>query len=157
MISPQRHVLRVHLNQASRHHYGLRGLAQPHSESPPEDGPIISPDPELPTQPYHEPPPLPLFDFGAEFDSELSGAVQASPSEISAERSTHTQPDFFAESTTGTLEQDDLTSSSRTSLPSQWSGNPSHSMNPCGLCPAKCQDESMWCQGCRSLTNLAVL
>jgi hypothetical protein len=43
--SLRRHVLRVHLNQASRHDYGLRGLAQPHSESPPEDGPIICPDP----------------------------------------------------------------------------------------------------------------
>jgi hypothetical protein len=118
---------------------------------------IISPGPEFPTQPYHEPPPLPLFDFGAEFDVELSGVVQASSSETSAERSTLTQPDIFGESTAGTLDQDDLTTSFGTSLPSQWSGNPSHSMNSCGLCPTKCQDESMWCQGCRSLTNLAVL
>jgi hypothetical protein len=117
---------------------------------------IFSPGPELPTQPYHEPLPLPLFDFGAEFDMELSGVVQAS-SETSAERSTLTQPDIFGESTPGTLDQDDLTTSFGTSLPSQWSGNPSHSMNSCGLCPTKCQDESMWCQGCRSLTNLAVL
>jgi hypothetical protein len=43
--SLRRHVLRVHLNQASRHDYGLRGLAQPRSESPPEDGLIICPDP----------------------------------------------------------------------------------------------------------------
>jgi hypothetical protein len=118
---------------------------------------IISPGPEFPTQPYHEPPPLPLFDFGAEFDVELSGVVQASSSETSPERSTLTQPDIFGESTAGTLDQDDLTTSFGTSLPSQWSGNPSHSMNSCGLCPTKCQDESMWCQGCRSLTNLAVL
>jgi hypothetical protein len=43
--SLRRHVLRVHLNQASRHDYGLRGLAQSHSESPSEDGPIICPVP----------------------------------------------------------------------------------------------------------------
>jgi len=36
--SLRRHVLRVHLNQASRHDYGLRGLPQPHSETPTEDG-----------------------------------------------------------------------------------------------------------------------
>ena len=118
---------------------------------------IISPGPELPTQPYHEPPPLPLFDFGAEFDLEVSEVVQAPSSETSAERSTHTQPGIFGESTDGTLERDDLTASSRTSPPSQWSSNPSHGMNPCGLCPTKCQDESMWCQECWSLTNLAVL
>jgi hypothetical protein len=43
--SLRRHVLRIHLNQASRHDYGLRGLPQPHSETPTEDGPIISPVP----------------------------------------------------------------------------------------------------------------
>jgi hypothetical protein len=118
---------------------------------------IISPSPELPSQPYHEPPPLPLFDFDAEFDLELSGVVLAPSSEASAEDSTHAQSGIFAESAAGTLEQDDLTASSRTSLPSQWSSNPSHSMNPCGLCPTKRHDESMWCEGCRSLTNLAVL
>jgi len=43
--SLRRHVLRVHLNQASRHDYGLRGLPQPHSETPTEDRPIICPVP----------------------------------------------------------------------------------------------------------------
>ena len=41
--SPRRHVLRVHLNQSSRHDYGLRGLPLPHSKT--EDGPIICPVP----------------------------------------------------------------------------------------------------------------
>ena len=43
--SLRRHVLRVHLNQASRHDYGLRGLPQPHSETPTDDAPIICPVP----------------------------------------------------------------------------------------------------------------
>jgi hypothetical protein len=43
--SLRRHVLRVHLNQASRHDYGLRGLPQPHSKTPTDDGPIICPVP----------------------------------------------------------------------------------------------------------------
>jgi len=41
--SLRRHVLRVHLNQASRHDYGLRGL--PPSYSKVEEGPIICPVP----------------------------------------------------------------------------------------------------------------
>jgi hypothetical protein len=118
---------------------------------------IISSSPELPTQPYREPPPLPLFNFDAEFDLELSGVVLASSSEASAEDSTHAQSSIFRGSTARTLERDDLTASSGTSLLSQWSSNPSYSVNPCGLCPTERQDESMWCEGCRSLTNLAVL
>jgi hypothetical protein len=43
--SLRRYVLRVHLNQASRHDYGLRGLSKPHSDTPTEDGPIICPVP----------------------------------------------------------------------------------------------------------------
>jgi hypothetical protein len=41
--SLRRHVLRIHLNQASRHDYGLRGLPQPPTAT--EDGPIICPEP----------------------------------------------------------------------------------------------------------------
>jgi hypothetical protein len=43
--SLRRHVLRIHLNQASRHDYGLRGLPQPPSEKATDDGPIICPEP----------------------------------------------------------------------------------------------------------------
>jgi hypothetical protein len=43
--SLRRHVLRVHLNQASRHNYGLRALAQPRSDAPMVDGPVTCPDP----------------------------------------------------------------------------------------------------------------
>ena len=43
--SLRRHVLRIHLNQASRHDYGLRGLPQPPSDTAIEDGPIICPEP----------------------------------------------------------------------------------------------------------------
>jgi hypothetical protein len=43
--SLRRHVLRVHLNQASRHDYGLRGLYQPDSEPPTEQKPIVCPVP----------------------------------------------------------------------------------------------------------------
>jgi hypothetical protein len=43
--SVRRHVLRVHLNLASRHDYGLRGLPQPPSDTVTEDGPIICPEP----------------------------------------------------------------------------------------------------------------
>ena len=43
--SLRRHVLRIHLNQASHRGYGPRGPPQPHSEAPMEDGPIIRPDP----------------------------------------------------------------------------------------------------------------
>jgi hypothetical protein len=35
----------VHLNQASRHNYGLWALPQPHSDTPMVDGPITCPDP----------------------------------------------------------------------------------------------------------------
>jgi Protein of unknown function (DUF3435) len=41
--SLRRHMLRIHLNQASRHDYGLRGLPQPPTVT--EDGPIICPEP----------------------------------------------------------------------------------------------------------------
>jgi hypothetical protein len=44
--SLRRHVLRVHLNQASRHDHGLRGLRQPHSMVPIWDGPIVCPIPD---------------------------------------------------------------------------------------------------------------
>jgi hypothetical protein len=43
--SLRRHVLRVHLNQASRHGYGLRGLHQPDSDPPTEQKPIVCPVP----------------------------------------------------------------------------------------------------------------
>jgi hypothetical protein len=43
--SLRRHVLRIHLNQASRHDYSLRGLAQPRTDRPTEDGPIVCPVP----------------------------------------------------------------------------------------------------------------
>jgi hypothetical protein len=43
--SLRRHVLRIHLNQASRHDYGLRGLPQPPSDTVTENGPIICPEP----------------------------------------------------------------------------------------------------------------
>jgi len=43
--SLRRHVLRTHLNQASRHDYGLRDLPQPPSDTVTEDGPIICPEP----------------------------------------------------------------------------------------------------------------
>jgi hypothetical protein len=43
--SLRRHVLRIHLNQASRHDYSFRGLPRPHSETLTEDGPIICPVP----------------------------------------------------------------------------------------------------------------
>jgi Protein of unknown function (DUF3435) len=43
--SLRRHVLRIHLNLASRHDYGLRGLPQPPSDTFTEDGPIICPEP----------------------------------------------------------------------------------------------------------------
>jgi len=39
------HVLRIHLNQASPHEYGLRGLPRPQSDMPGEDGPITCPVP----------------------------------------------------------------------------------------------------------------
>ena|ERR1700733_12859428 len=39
------HVLDIHLKKTSRHDYGLRSLAQPHTDAPTEDGPIICPDP----------------------------------------------------------------------------------------------------------------
>ena len=44
--SLRRHVLRVHLNQASRHNYGLRALSQPCSDAPMVDGPVTCPDPK---------------------------------------------------------------------------------------------------------------
>jgi hypothetical protein len=44
--SLRRHVLRVHLNQASRHNYGLRALSPPHSDAPMVDGPVTCPDPK---------------------------------------------------------------------------------------------------------------
>ena len=43
--SLRRHVLRVHLNQASRHDYGLRGLHHPQSDPPTEHKPIVCPVP----------------------------------------------------------------------------------------------------------------
>jgi hypothetical protein len=43
-VSLRRHVLRIHLNQASRHDYGLRDLPQPPSDTVIEDGPIICPE-----------------------------------------------------------------------------------------------------------------
>jgi hypothetical protein len=43
--SHRRHVLRVHLNQPSRHGYNLRGLHQPDSDSPTEQKPIVCPVP----------------------------------------------------------------------------------------------------------------
>ena len=43
--SLRRHVLRVHLNQASRHDYSLRGLATPLPDIPVEERPIIYPIP----------------------------------------------------------------------------------------------------------------
>jgi hypothetical protein len=43
--SLRRHVLRVHLNQASRHDYGLRGLHQPDSDPLTEQKPIVCPVP----------------------------------------------------------------------------------------------------------------
>jgi hypothetical protein len=43
--SLRRHVLRVHLNQASRHDYSLRGLAAPLADTPVEKTPIICPIP----------------------------------------------------------------------------------------------------------------
>ncbi len=39
--SLRRHVLQVHLNQASRHDYSLRGLAAPLADTPVEERPII--------------------------------------------------------------------------------------------------------------------
>ena len=42
--SLRRHVLRIHLNQASRHDYGLRSLPQPPSDTV-TDRPIIYPEP----------------------------------------------------------------------------------------------------------------
>ena len=39
--SLHRYVLRIHLNQASRHDYGLRGLVLRDTIMPTEDGPII--------------------------------------------------------------------------------------------------------------------
>jgi hypothetical protein len=43
--SLRRHVLRVHLNQASRHNYGLRGLPKASSRASIEDGPVTCPEP----------------------------------------------------------------------------------------------------------------
>jgi hypothetical protein len=43
--SLRRHVLRVHLNQASRHDYSLRGLHHPPSDPPTEHKPIVCPVP----------------------------------------------------------------------------------------------------------------
>ena len=43
--SLRRHVLRLHLNQASCHNYGLRGLPRAHSHAPIEDGPVTCPEP----------------------------------------------------------------------------------------------------------------
>ena len=43
--SLRRHVLRAHLNQASRHDYGLRGLHQPDSDLSTEQKPIVCPVP----------------------------------------------------------------------------------------------------------------
>jgi len=44
--SLRRHVLRVHLNQASRHDHGLRGLRQHSSETPIEEKPVVCPIPD---------------------------------------------------------------------------------------------------------------
>jgi hypothetical protein len=41
--SLRRDVLRTHLNHASRHDYGLRGLPRPDSDMPKADGPITCP------------------------------------------------------------------------------------------------------------------
>jgi hypothetical protein len=43
--SLRRHVLRIHLNQASRHDYGLRGLHQPDPDLSTEQKPIVCPVP----------------------------------------------------------------------------------------------------------------
>jgi len=43
--SLRRHVLRTHLNQASRHNYSLRGLPRAHSHMPIEDGPVACLEP----------------------------------------------------------------------------------------------------------------
>jgi hypothetical protein len=43
--SLRRHVLRIHLNQASRHNYGLRGLPQLPPEKATDNGPIVCPEP----------------------------------------------------------------------------------------------------------------
>ena len=118
----------------------------------------LHPGPELPINPYEDPPPLPLFDLGAEFESKLPTAAGASPSQASFEHSTYTRPSILGPSAAETLEQHHSTVTSMTSAPQQLSGKPAepaYDMDRCGICPTTIADESMWCEECRSLTNLA--
>jgi hypothetical protein len=116
---------------------------------------ILSPGLGFQAEFYEDPPELPPFDLDIDFEFEPPTAPQIPPSQGSVEPSAYSQPSIFGESIAESLEQPDSTASSRMSAPLQWSINPSYCLNPCGLCAATSPDESLWCEGCRSLSELA--